>query len=117
MASFGWKRKAGEKVSKSTVQHFVAETEKAEEEGPDQEEDVDWLQVTKKRREVLLEDCGAQSRRLKDEGAQLAEQGRWAVQVVTLRIKIIRQDRNGELQACGIDNLPLEGAVVHITLL
>lgn len=74
MASFGWKRKAGEKVSKSMVQHFVAETEKDED--PNQDEDFDWLQVTKKRREVLLEDCGAQSRRLKDEGAQLAEQGR-----------------------------------------
>lgn len=58
------------------VQHFVTETEKAEEEGPNQDEDVDWVQVTKKRREVLLEDCGAQSSRLKDEGAQLAEQGR-----------------------------------------
>lgn len=59
------------------VQHFVTETEKAEEEeGPHRDEDVDWLQVTKKRREVLLEDCGAQSHRLKDEGSQLAEQGR-----------------------------------------
>lgn len=58
------------------VQHFVTETEKAEEEGPNREEHVDWLHVTKKRREVLLEDCGAQSRRLKDEGSQLAEQGR-----------------------------------------
>lgn len=76
MASFGWKRKTGEKVSKSTVQHFVSEAEKAEEEGPNQDEDVDWLHISKKRREVLLEDCGSQSRRLKDEGAQLAEEGR-----------------------------------------
>lgn len=58
------------------VQHFVTETEKAEERGPNRDEDVDWLHVTKKRREVLLEDCEAQSRRLKDEGSQLAEQGR-----------------------------------------
>lgn len=58
------------------VQYFVADIEKAEDEGPNQDEDVDWLQVTKKRREVLLEDCGAQSHRLKDDGAQLAEQGR-----------------------------------------
>lgn len=60
------------------VQNFVTETEKAEEGGPNREadEDVDWLHVTKKRREVLLEDCEAQSRRLKDEGSQLAEQGR-----------------------------------------
>lgn len=76
MASFGWKRKAGERVSKSMVQHFVTEAEKTEEEDPHRDEDVDWLHVTKKRREVLLEDCGAQSRRLKDEGSQLAEQGR-----------------------------------------
>lgn len=76
MASFGWKRKAGERVSKSVVQHFSTETEKDEEGGPSRDEDVDWLHVTKKRRELLLEDCGAQSRRLKDEGSQLAEQGR-----------------------------------------
>ncbi|CAF97109.1 unnamed protein product [Tetraodon nigroviridis] len=76
MASFGWKRKTGERVSKSMVQHFVTETEEAEEEGPNRDEHVDWLHVSKKRREVLLEDCGAQSRRLKEEGSQLAEQGR-----------------------------------------
>lgn len=75
MASFGWKRKTGEKVSKSTLQHFVAETQEAAEEGSQQDED--WLQAAKKRREVLQEDCGAQSRRLQAEGAQLAEEGRW----------------------------------------
>lgn len=58
------------------VQHFVTETQKAEEGGPTRDEDVDWLHLTKKRREALLEDCGTQSRRLKDEGSQLAEEGR-----------------------------------------
>ncbi|KAM6903091.1 tetratricopeptide repeat protein 33 [Xenentodon cancila] len=76
MASFGWKRKIGEKVSKSVVQQFEAETEKAEEDGPGQNKDVDWLGAIKRRREVLLEDCDQKSKRLKDEGAQLAEQGR-----------------------------------------
>ncbi|XP_023279775.1 tetratricopeptide repeat protein 33 [Seriola lalandi dorsalis] len=77
MASFGWKRKAGEKVSKTVVRQFEAEAEKAEDDGPGQdEEDVDWLHAIKRRREILLEDCAAKSRRLKDEGALLAEEGR-----------------------------------------
>ncbi|XP_051268913.1 tetratricopeptide repeat protein 33 [Dicentrarchus labrax] len=76
MASFGWKRKVGEKVSKSAVQQFEAEAQKAEDDGPSQEEDVDWLHAIKRRREILLEGCAAKSKRLKDEGAQLAEQGR-----------------------------------------
>ncbi|XP_070781049.1 tetratricopeptide repeat protein 33 [Enoplosus armatus] len=76
MASFGWKRKVGEKVSKSVVQQFEAEAEKAEDDGPSQDEDVDWQHAIKRRREILLEDCAAKSKRLKDEGAVLAEQGR-----------------------------------------
>ncbi|KAM4634706.1 tetratricopeptide repeat protein 33 [Polymixia lowei] len=75
MASFGWKRKAGEKVSKSMVQQFEAETEKTND-GPCKDEEVDWLHAIKRRRVVLLEDCAAKSSRLKDEGALLAEQGR-----------------------------------------
>ncbi|KAF6721123.1 Tetratricopeptide repeat protein 33 [Oryzias melastigma] len=77
MASFGWKRKIGEKVSKSAVQKFEADTEKAKDAGasPDEEE-VDWLHAIKRRREILLEDCAEKSRRLKDEGTALAEQGR-----------------------------------------
>lgn len=75
MASFGWKRKVGERVSRSVVRQFEAEEEKAEDGGAEEEE-VDWLHAVKRRREVLLEDCAAKSRRLKDEGALLAEQGR-----------------------------------------
>ncbi|KAI1905269.1 hypothetical protein AGOR_G00014370 [Albula goreensis] len=76
MASFGWKRKVGEKVSKAAVQLFEAEAEaEAESHGPD-EDNVDWLHAIKRRREVLLEDCAAKSKRLKDEGALLAEQER-----------------------------------------
>ncbi|XP_036386030.1 tetratricopeptide repeat protein 33 [Megalops cyprinoides] len=78
MASFGWKRKVGEKVSKAAVQLFEAEAE-TEAEGavhePDNDE-VDWLHAIKRRREALLEDCAAKSKRLKDEGALLAEEGR-----------------------------------------
>lgn len=80
MASFGWKRKSGEKVSKSAVQHFEAEPEpepeKAEDSVPGEKGEVDWLHAIKRRRGILLEDCAARSKRLKDEGAQLAEQGR-----------------------------------------
>lgn len=80
MASFGWKRKAGEKVSKSIVRQFEAEAGKADDDDDDDEacanDEVDWLHAIKRRREVLLEDCSAKSKRLKDEGALLAEQGR-----------------------------------------
>ncbi|KAJ8339349.1 hypothetical protein SKAU_G00361350 [Synaphobranchus kaupii] len=78
MASFGWKRKAGEKVSKATVQLFEAEAE-AEVKGAvhgEGDDEVDWLHAIKRRKEVLLEDCAAKSKRLKDEGALLAEEGR-----------------------------------------
>ncbi|MED6288711.1 hypothetical protein CHARACLAT_029318 [Characodon lateralis] len=78
MASFSWKRKIGEKVSKSVVQHFHVEDERSE--GDDDEagrdEEVDWLHATKKRKEMLLEDCAAKSRRLKEQGTMLAEEGR-----------------------------------------
>ncbi|KAI4872421.1 hypothetical protein NFI96_017753, partial [Prochilodus magdalenae] len=74
MASFGWKRKIGEKVSKATVQQFEEESEKVPEDA--ELEGVDWLHAIKRRREVLLEDCAAKSKRLKEEGALLAERGR-----------------------------------------
>ncbi|XP_028274480.1 tetratricopeptide repeat protein 33 [Parambassis ranga] len=76
MTSFGWKRKAGEKVSKSVLQEFEANAKKAEDEGPSQDDEVDWMHAIKRRREVLLEDCAAKSKRLIDEGSLLAEEGR-----------------------------------------
>ncbi|KAM7392594.1 hypothetical protein PAMA_007621 [Pampus argenteus] len=82
MASFGWKRKVGEKVSKSAVQQFEAEAETSPDAGGGggggggQDEEVDWLHAIKRRREILLEDCAARSKRLKDEGALMAEEGR-----------------------------------------
>ncbi|XP_026863752.1 tetratricopeptide repeat protein 33 isoform X1 [Electrophorus electricus] len=74
MASFGWKRKVGERVSKAAVQQFEMDSEKVEDNG--QIEGVDWLHVIKRRRELLLEDCTAKSKRLKEEGVLLAENGR-----------------------------------------
>ncbi|XP_066567741.1 tetratricopeptide repeat protein 33 [Amia ocellicauda] len=74
MASFGWKRKAGEKVSQTAVRRFEAEV--SGEQAIPEREGVDWLHAIKRRRAVLLEDCATKSRRLKDEGAVLAEQGR-----------------------------------------
>lgn len=62
----------GERVSKATVQQF----EQADDDNKVEKEGVDWLHVIKRRREVLLEDCSAKSKRLKDEGTLLAEQGR-----------------------------------------
>lgn len=75
MASFGWKRKVGERVSKQTVQQFEQDSEQADEDEVERE-GVDWLHVIKRKREVLLEDCAAKSKRLKEEGALLAEQDR-----------------------------------------
>ncbi|XP_066505621.1 tetratricopeptide repeat protein 33 [Hoplias malabaricus] len=74
MASFGWKRKIGEKVSRAAVQQFEAESEKVADDA--ELEGADWLHAIKRRREVLLEDCADKSKRLKEEGSVLAEQGR-----------------------------------------
>ncbi|XP_052381427.1 tetratricopeptide repeat protein 33-like isoform X2 [Oncorhynchus keta] len=73
MASFGWKRKVGERVCKAAVQQFEAAAEKPEEDGVDE---VDWLHAIKRRREALLEDCAAKGNRLKEEGTVLAQEGR-----------------------------------------
>uniref|UniRef100_A0A8C7DYV4 Tetratricopeptide repeat domain 33 n=1 Tax=Naja naja TaxID=35670 RepID=A0A8C7DYV4_NAJNA len=75
MASFGWKRKIGEKVSKVTSQQFEAQA--ADEQGLVDNSEVDWLQEAKRKKGLLLEDCVAQSKHLKDEGAILAENGRY----------------------------------------
>nr|XP_057906607.1 tetratricopeptide repeat protein 33 [Doryrhamphus excisus]XP_057906616.1 tetratricopeptide repeat protein 33 [Doryrhamphus excisus] len=75
MASFGWKRKVGEKVSKSAARQFE-EADKAADPVAEQDEEVDWLHAIKRRREILIEDCATKGKRLKDEGTLLAEQGR-----------------------------------------
>ncbi|XP_039565713.1 tetratricopeptide repeat protein 33 [Passer montanus] len=75
MASFGWKRKIGEKVSKATSQQFEAEAADDEDLGDD--DDANWVLAAKRRKEVLLEDCVRKSKALKDEGANLAENRRY----------------------------------------
>uniref|UniRef100_A0A3Q2CI30 Uncharacterized protein n=1 Tax=Cyprinodon variegatus TaxID=28743 RepID=A0A3Q2CI30_CYPVA len=76
MASFGWKRKIGERVSKSVVEQFEAEEERSEGNSEvDRDEEVDWLHAIKRKKEILLEDCAAKSMRLKEEGTRLAEEG------------------------------------------
>ncbi|XP_032874398.1 tetratricopeptide repeat protein 33 isoform X2 [Amblyraja radiata] len=76
MTSFGWKRRVGEKVSRAAAQTFEAAAAAVGEDGA-VESDVDWLHVTKRRRETLQEDCAAKSKRLKDEGAFFSENGRY----------------------------------------
>ncbi|NXY40725.1 TTC33 protein, partial [Ceuthmochares aereus] len=75
MASFGWKRKIGEKVSKATSQQFEAEA--ADDKDLSDSDDANWVHATKRRKEVLLEDCVKRSKQLKDEGASLAENRRY----------------------------------------
>lgn len=75
MASFGWKRRIGEKVSKATSQQFEAEA--ADEKDAAENEDGNWLQASKRRKETLQEGCKQRSQQLKDEGAQLAENKRY----------------------------------------
>ncbi|XP_056370019.1 tetratricopeptide repeat protein 33 isoform X2 [Oenanthe melanoleuca] len=75
MASFGWKRKIGEKVSKATSQQFEAEAADDKDLGDD--DDANWVLAAKRRKEVLLEDCVRKSKELKDEGANLAENRRY----------------------------------------
>ncbi|KAM8816953.1 tetratricopeptide repeat protein 33 [Rhynchonycteris naso] len=75
MASFGWKRKIGEKVSKVTAQQFEAEA--ADEKDVAEGDDASWPRTLKRRRESLLGSCAERSQQLKDEGATLAENKRY----------------------------------------
>ncbi|NXD09068.1 TTC33 protein, partial [Nothocercus nigrocapillus] len=75
MASFGWKRKIGEKVSKATSQQFEAEA--ADDTSQVEDEEDNWVHAAKRRKEVLLEDCLRKSKQLKEEGANLAENSRY----------------------------------------
>lgn len=74
MASFGWKRKIGERVSKVTSQNF--EKESADEVAAIRGDDVDWIHSIKRKKGLLLEDNTSKSKRLKEEGALLALNGR-----------------------------------------
>ncbi|XP_019387540.1 PREDICTED: tetratricopeptide repeat protein 33 [Crocodylus porosus] len=76
MASFGWKRKIGEKVSKATSQQFEAEAADEEEDLADKE-DGNGVHKAKKKKDVLMGDCVEKSKQLKDEGSVLAENRRY----------------------------------------
>ena len=74
MTSFGWKRKR--QLTGHTAALF-SEEEKEGEEEREREEVVDWLSAAKRRRAILLEDSQTKSKRLQEEGATLAEEGRY----------------------------------------
>lgn len=63
-------------MSKAVLQQFEDEAQKAVGDTKKREEEVNWLHAIKRRREILLEDCATKSKRLKDEGTLLAEEGR-----------------------------------------
>ncbi|NWZ32095.1 TTC33 protein, partial [Asarcornis scutulata] len=76
MASFGWKRRIGEKVSRATSRQFEADA--ADDRGlPEDEEDDGCVPAAKRRKEGRGGGSAEQSRRLKDEGASLAESRRY----------------------------------------
>ncbi|XP_012863844.1 tetratricopeptide repeat protein 33 [Echinops telfairi] len=90
MASFGWKRKIGEKVSKVTSQQFEAEA--ADEKDVGENDEGNWLPATKRRKEILLEDCAEKSKQLKEEGANLAENKRYGFRISSLILELIFSD-------------------------
>ncbi|XP_077137551.1 tetratricopeptide repeat protein 33 [Ranitomeya variabilis] len=75
MASFGWKRKIGERVSKATSQNFEKESADEAAAGGDSD-DAPWLQSIKRKKGLLLEDNISKGKRMKEEGALLALNGR-----------------------------------------
>lgn len=94
MTSFGWKRKAPDKIE-------VAQKAFQPQEQPDEKEDpdFDWVAVNKKKRFEPLEDNKARFERLKQEGISLAEEEKfWQA--------IKRWDE--ALAACGSDAPVLE---------
>ncbi|XP_063962862.1 tetratricopeptide repeat protein 33-like [Lytechinus pictus] len=80
MTSFGWKRKAGEKVSKEASSSFESKTGVLQEDSPGddgQHEDTFWDGFSKRRKVLILEDSASKSQRLKAEGETLADAGRY----------------------------------------
>ncbi|RUS82430.1 hypothetical protein EGW08_009818 [Elysia chlorotica] len=74
MKSFGWRRKAGAKVSKQLTQAFSADVKDEESAS---ENESDWLPFAPRKVALSLEDANAKSERLKVEGAILAEAERY----------------------------------------
>ncbi|CAG5121116.1 unnamed protein product [Candidula unifasciata] len=95
MTSFGWKRKVGEKLRKTTAVTFSSDATDAVDE---ESNEVDWLTLAPKRKFISLEDSLSKSERLKAEGAVLAESERYweaikkwdeAMQLTPLNEKIL----------------------------
>ena len=70
MTTFGWKRKLGQQISKSATSNFQEVTGQQNSDSSDEEE---ILMVAKQQKLGLLEDASSKSKRLKEEGAILAE--------------------------------------------
>ena len=82
MTSFGWKRKSGEKVSRTATAAFEEDAlnEKEVDAATLGEGEIDWLslqQSVKRSKVIPLEDSLAKANRLKNEGAVLAEEKRY----------------------------------------
>lgn len=81
MTSFGWKRKRvleTEPAASWFSSSGASGANDFDEEGEDDTEgDIDWLSAAKRRRLLLLEDNATKSRRLREEGALLAENERY----------------------------------------
>lgn len=75
MTSFGWKRKAGENVSKEAAQKFLSDELK--DSGKSAIGNMDWTENFKRRKALMEESCEAKSKELKSEGVALAEAGRY----------------------------------------
>lgn len=79
MTSFGWKRKIGEKISRTASAAFQADAEEDEDELDDGQ--VDWLTLAPKRTigdgNPILEDTVCKSDRLRQEGNALCEAERY----------------------------------------
>lgn len=68
MTTFGWKRKAGERISKDTSLKFSAESEKDALSG-----DIRWVHSFKRKKIALQNTCEKKCQELKDEGIRLAD--------------------------------------------
>ena len=76
MTSFGWKRKIPKNCS-STRSKLFDESNVKNTDDEELGEDFDWVAVAKKKKLLALEDNKALFSRLKQEGVQLAEHGKF----------------------------------------
>ena len=77
MTAFGWKQKVGGGVVRKASVAFEESSKDEELDNEVTRGEVDWLTLAPKKRLLSLEDAKAKSRRLRDEGATLAEADRY----------------------------------------